>query len=144
MKIRYDASVIRNLFGLFGLDSSRFGLPHMTFQFPAGKSTTWKKIRQLHENRNIRKWVANIWWVLSLFSRYSKSVGAVHFPTSAKQNVGIEELFLELTQRMMDRALLLERQKATELTRTNSMRRNIVIVDDDEPPPQKKSCCGTT
>uniref|UniRef100_A0A0A9XXG3 Ras-related protein Rab-21 n=1 Tax=Lygus hesperus TaxID=30085 RepID=A0A0A9XXG3_LYGHE len=74
---------------------------------------------------------------------YAKAVGAIHFHTSAKQNVGIEELFLELTQRMTERAQALELQKANELTRTNSMRRNIVIVDEDEPTPPTRSCCGT-
>ncbi|KAF6200959.1 hypothetical protein GE061_005406 [Apolygus lucorum] len=74
---------------------------------------------------------------------YAKAVGAIHFHTSAKQNLGIEELFLELTQRMMERAQALELQKANELTRTNSMRRNIVIVDEDEPAPPTRSCCGT-
>ena len=79
-----------------------------------------------------------------MVNRYAKSVGAIHFHTSAKQNLGIEELFLELTQRMMERAQALELQKANELTRTNSMRRNIVIVDEDEPAPPARSCCGTT
>ncbi|CAA9997959.1 unnamed protein product [Nesidiocoris tenuis] len=75
---------------------------------------------------------------------YARSVGAVHFHTSAKLNVSIEELFLELTQRMMERAQQLEMQKANELTRTNSMRRNIVVVDEDEPAAPTRTCCGTT
>nr|ABR27886.1 Ras-related small GTPase [Triatoma infestans] len=74
---------------------------------------------------------------------YAASVGAVHFHTSAKQNTGIEEMFLELTQRMMQRAQEQEIQRASELTRTNSMRRNIVIVDEEETAPPSKSCCGT-
>lgn len=78
------------------------------------------------------------------FDRYARSVGAVHFHTSAKLNVSIEELFLELTQRMMERAQQLEMQKANELTRTNSMRRNIVVVDEDEPAAPTRTCCGTT
>ncbi|XP_014245117.1 ras-related protein Rab-21 [Cimex lectularius] len=73
--------------------------------------------------------------------KYAESVGASHFHTSAKQNSGIEEMFLELTQRMMERAQEQEVQKASELTRTNSMRRNIVIVDDEEAPLVQKSCC---
>ena len=77
------------------------------------------------------------------FHRYSSSVGAVHFHTSAKQNKGIEEMFLELTQRMMGRAREQEVEEAAELARTSSMRRHIVVVDDEELP-QTKSCCGTT
>ncbi|KAL1130896.1 hypothetical protein AAG570_012137 [Ranatra chinensis] len=75
---------------------------------------------------------------------YSNSVGAVHVHTSAKQNKGIEEMFLDLTQRMMQRAQEQEVQKATELIRTNSMRRNIIVIDEtEEPPPPTRSCCGT-
>lgn len=81
---------------------------------------------------------------IDVAEEYAKSVGALHFHTSAKQNVGIEELFVELTQRMMDRAQQIELQKANELNRTNSMRRNIVVVDDEEPTRNHRTCCGTT
>lgn len=36
---------------------------------------------------------------LSLVYRYAASVGAKHFQTSAKQNKGVEELFLDLSKR---------------------------------------------
>lgn len=32
-----------------------------------------------------------------IFSSYAQSVGAMHFETSAKNNVGVEDLFLSLT-----------------------------------------------
>ncbi|XP_043286671.1 ras-related protein Rab-21 isoform X2 [Venturia canescens] len=73
---------------------------------------------------------------------YAKQVGAVHFHTSAKQNRNIEEMFLDLTQRMMAYADEMEQKES--LTRTNSMRRNVVIVEDemDESRTNKSSCCG--
>lgn len=41
-------------------------------------------------------------WIFKLFTKfisysYAKSVGARHFQTSAKENIGVEDLFLELT-----------------------------------------------
>ncbi|XP_015609245.1 ras-related protein Rab-21 [Cephus cinctus] len=73
---------------------------------------------------------------------YAKQVGAVHFQTSAKLNQNIEELFLDLTRRMMAHASEVE-QKST-LTRTNSTRRNVVVVEDEseQDQPVKSSCCG--
>lgn len=73
---------------------------------------------------------------------YAKQVGAVHFHTSAKLNQNIEQLFLDLTQRMMQHADEIE-HKST-LSRTNSTRRNVVVVEDDIglDQPVKSSCCG--
>ncbi|XP_063236487.1 ras-related protein Rab-21 [Bacillus rossius redtenbacheri] len=74
---------------------------------------------------------------------YAVSVGAKHFLTSAKQNRGIEELFLELTRRMMERAREAD-QKASSLKRSGSARRNIVVVDDEVPAagPRAGCCAG--
>jgi hypothetical protein len=76
--------------------------------------------------------------------RYANSVGARHFHTSAKLNQGIEEMFLELSQRMIERAQENSQQKASSLGRSGSTRRNVVVVeDDDEAVAQSKSgCCG--
>lgn len=72
---------------------------------------------------------------------YAKQVGATHFHTSAKLNRNIEDMFLDLTRRMIVHADQAE-QKST-LSRNNSARRNIVIVEDEEPSqPSKSSCCG--
>ncbi|XP_053970514.1 ras-related protein Rab-21 [Hylaeus anthracinus] len=73
---------------------------------------------------------------------YAKQVGAMHFHTSAKLNQNIEEMFLDLTQQMMQHADEVE-QKST-LTRTNSTRRNVVVVEDEaeETEPVKTSCCS--
>lgn len=54
-------------------------------------------------------------------------------------------MFLELTQRMMQRAQEQELLKASELSRSNSLRRNIVIMDDDETVSKtSRSCCGSS
>uniref|UniRef100_A0A1B6CP69 Ras-related protein Rab-21 n=2 Tax=Clastoptera arizonana TaxID=38151 RepID=A0A1B6CP69_9HEMI len=77
---------------------------------------------------------------------YAKSVGAKHFHTSAKLNTGIEEVFLELSQRMIERAKENDLQKASSLGRTSSMRRNVVVVEDEAAipphPETKSSCCS--
>lgn len=74
--------------------------------------------------------------------RYAKQVGAMHFHTSAKLNQNIEEMFLDLTRRMMQHADETE-QKST-LTRTNSTRRNVVVVEDEteQSQPTRSSCCS--
>ncbi|KAG8278737.1 Ras- protein Rab-21 [Homalodisca vitripennis] len=78
---------------------------------------------------------------------YAKSVGATHFHTSAKLNKGIEEMFLELSKQMMERAQESDVQRASLLSRTGSVRRNVVVVEDDTAaaqPETRSSCCGTT
>ncbi|XP_054721530.1 ras-related protein Rab-21-like [Uloborus diversus] len=71
---------------------------------------------------------------------YAASVKAKHFTTSAKLNRGIEELFLDLTRRMME--VSEAQDNANSMGRTGgNQRRNVVIVDD-EPVQQKSGCCG--
>lgn len=76
---------------------------------------------------------------------YAKSVGAKHFHTSAKMNKGIDDLFLDLTKRMVEKQSQDESDLATKgpaAQSSQSLRRKNVIVVDDEP--QKKSgggCC---
>lgn len=58
---------------------------------------------------------------------YAQSVGARHFHTSAKDNVGVEELFFELATMMIDtadakQARLLAERTASQLRRSNSRR----------------------
>lgn len=69
-------------------------------------------------------------------------MGAVHFQTSAKLNENIEEMFLDLTRRMMVHAD--EVEEKTALTRSNSTRRNVVVVEDEaeQSHTPKSSCCG--
>ena len=86
--------------------------------------------------------------LFNLFRRYSKSVDASHFDTSAKLNRGVEEMFLELSQRMILRADEKSRVEGNNSPNsflgTRSGRGNTVtIVDDNEVEPRKKSgCCG--
>ena len=80
--------------------------------------------------------------------RYASSVDASHFDTSAKLNRGIEEMFLELSQKMIRRADEKSRAEGSNSPNsfigTRSGRGNTVtIVDDSELEPRKKSgCCG--
>lgn len=76
----------------------------------------------LEEDRNVTQEEAET---------YAVSVGATHYETSAKVNEGIEELFLDLTSKMVEAR---DRKLAHSLSRTNSMRRNnaLVIGADDE------------
>ncbi|XP_011495257.1 PREDICTED: ras-related protein Rab-21 [Ceratosolen solmsi marchali] len=73
---------------------------------------------------------------------YAKQVGAIHFHTSAKQNINVDDMFLDLTRRMIHHADQVE-HKST-LNSNNSTRRNIVIVEDEntEHNQPKSSCCG--
>lgn len=72
-------------------------------------------------------------------------MGAIHFQTSAKQNLSIEELFLTLTEKMLERVAEQEVQNEV-LQRRNSQRRNVVVVDDDQVPNSTASrhCCGNS
>lgn len=81
---------------------------------------------------------------LVCFYRYSSKVGAMHFQTSAKLNKGVEEMFLALTQKMLETMEEKEAQNAP-IVRQNSQRRNVVIVEDDQmPQPAVKQCCGSS
>jgi len=69
---------------------------------------------------------------------YAKKVNAVHCETSAKHNEGIEEMFLSLIQKMLDREA---EQQLQNVPPQNSHRKTVVVVDDI-PEQQTKSCCG--
>lgn len=70
--------------------------------------------------------------------QYAASVGAKHYHTSAKLNKGIEELFLDLSKSMIE--------KAGDDNHKNSKggnRKSVLVVDDDTPQQQegKSGCC---
>jgi len=73
--------------------------------------------------------------------RYAESVGAAHYSTSAKLNRGIEDMFFELCQAMIEHA---EKQM---IESGNGQRlglgagRGSVVVVDDEPEAAKSGCC---
>lgn len=77
---------------------------------------------------------------------YARSVGAKHYHTSAKLNKGIDELFLDLTKRMLqkqteDEADIAANPNSSKARENSNRRKNVVIVDEE---PQKKSsgCCS--
>lgn len=76
---------------------------------------------------------------------YARSVGAVHFHTSAKMNTGIEEIFLSLCRMMIEKADKQSADNLIMLNRSGSTRRTIVIDDEDAPPLEEPSrwCCNS-
>lgn len=71
---------------------------------------------------------------------YAASVGAKHFHTSAKLNKGIEEMFLDLSKRMMEKADD-DLQRGGNTNRGSGSRKNVVIVDDQPETPSRGGCC---
>lgn len=71
---------------------------------------------------------------------YAASVGARHFHTSAKLNKGIEEMILDLSKRMIEKAGD-DLQRPATGTRASG-RKNVVIVDDQPEPTTRSGCCS--
>ncbi|XP_050394869.1 ras-related protein Rab-21 [Patella vulgata] len=70
---------------------------------------------------------------------YAASVGAKHFHTSAKLSRGIEELFLDLSKRMIEKA---DEDSATKNNKSGAnSRRSVVVVDDEQPTQKSGGCC---
>jgi len=75
--------------------------------------------------------------------QYAESVGAKHYHTSAKLSKGIEEMFLDLSQRMVEVSEENDRHKSKILDRGSNHRKNVVVIDDDaEENSTKRGCCG--
>ena len=70
-------------------------------------------------------------------------MGALHFQTSAKEDDGVEEMFLSLTKKMLETEFKQQQQrlKSELLNRRNSQRKNVVVVDDEDAPPIPQSQC---
>lgn len=68
---------------------------------------------------------------------YAASVGAKHFHTSAKLNKGIEEMFLDLSKGMIEKA----GQDNNRNQKDSTNRKSVVVVDDDPSAQQKTGCC---
>eukprot|EP00249_Psilotum_nudum_P007142 c20338_g1_i1 orf=319-930(-) len=66
--------------------------------------------------------------------RYATSIGASHFVTSAKLNVGIDDAFNDIARR------LLEQMKSKESS-SSQPRKGMVIIDDQPSPPAQSKCC---
>nr|CAH7757673.1 unnamed protein product [Callosobruchus chinensis] len=71
---------------------------------------------------------------------YAEKVKALHFQTSAKQNEGVEEMFLALTQKMLDDA---KKKTAQEQILIGQNSQRTVTVVDDEIETTTRSCCGS-
>ncbi|XP_017780181.1 PREDICTED: ras-related protein Rab-21-like [Nicrophorus vespilloides] len=72
---------------------------------------------------------------------YASKVGALHWQTSAKRNEGIEEMFLTLIDKMLQREREIEDLQVTR--QGSNHRKNVVVVDDEQVENQTKSCCGS-
>ncbi|XKL63605.1 hypothetical protein PGB90_005969 [Kerria lacca] len=87
---------------------------------------------------------------LELAEQYAKQVEAEHYLVSAKLNRGIEELFLQLTQKMLQKAEEQSRAKENAINRGGSLRGNIVIINDEDSEElsnsgyRRKCCTGPT
>lgn len=76
---------------------------------------------------------------------YAKSVGALHFLTSAKVNENIDDVFLEISKMMIK--ICDDKQTASaSLNRSNSMRRQLRVEESNEEEnfdtPTSSKCCG--
>uniref|UniRef100_A0A0N5AGE8 Peptidyl-prolyl cis-trans isomerase H n=1 Tax=Syphacia muris TaxID=451379 RepID=A0A0N5AGE8_9BILA len=84
----------------------------------------------LSRNRNVDITVA---------TKYAKSVGAENTEVSAKENIGIDQMFDRLTRNMIERASRLAESEGV-LSSPSSFKRNDLLIVDDEPEPNKKCC----
>ncbi|XP_038073559.1 ras-related protein Rab-21-like [Patiria miniata] len=72
---------------------------------------------------------------------YAAQVGAKHYLTSAKLNKGIEEMFLDLSKRMLETTPSDDLGKGTSSARAS--RKTVTIVDDEDMPKQSGGgCCS--
>lgn len=76
---------------------------------------------------------------------YAKSVGALHYLTSAKLNENVDEVFLDISKSLMK--ISDEKQSASAtLNRSNSMRRQLRVEESNEEETSERStnsnCCG--
>jgi len=72
---------------------------------------------------------------------YAKSVGAVHYQTSAKVNKGIEELFLDLSKRMLAHSQKSSAGATTGGPSSPRPSRRIIIDDNAAAGEGGKKCC---
>jgi Ras-related protein Rab-21 len=79
----------------------------------------------LEKNRNVSEEEA---------TKYAESVGATHFNCSAKANRGLDEVFTNLSQRMVD-----FKRKGGQGKQLSKAK--LVIVDAEPEPAAKKGCC---
>lgn len=73
---------------------------------------------------------------------YARSVGAVHFSTSAKLNQGIDDLFMDVAKRMLTARAAKEKSSGNSGRRPGGGGRpgDIVIGSEPTPPPRDDGC----
>lgn len=81
----------------------------------------------LEKNRNVNEAEAKA---------YAESVGAKHFHTSAKTNKGLEDVFNDLTTRMLAR-----KKEKSKTAGPGPEKKRLVIVDDAQPAEAKSGGC---
>lgn len=69
---------------------------------------------------------------------YAESIGARHFLTSAKMNTGIEEAFLDIARRLLEKRMTENLESASAAPH----RKHLVIIDDPVKPPPASRCCS--
>jgi Ras-related protein Rab-21 len=72
---------------------------------------------------------------------YCKSVGAKHFYTSAKQNVGLSECFNDLAKNMVEKKKAKFGDGVAGLGGKGGKKQKLVVLDDVEPTAKKGGCC---
>ncbi|NWI95758.1 RAB21 protein, partial [Pitta sordida] len=78
-----------------------------------------------------------------LFNDALSEVCAKHYHTSAKQNKGIEELFLDLCKRMIETAQVDERARGNGSSQSGMARRGVQIIDDEPQVQSTGGCCSS-
>mmetsp|Transcript_25392 Transcript_25392/g.35149 ORF Transcript_25392/g.35149 Transcript_25392/m.35149 type:complete len:269 (+) Transcript_25392:2843-3649(+) len=73
---------------------------------------------------------------------YAQSVGAKHFQTSAKQTIGVDEVFLDLTKRMIERARKENiPKKGANVPTVQAGATTSILIGDDEGSSSSSGCC---
>lgn len=87
----------------------------------------------LEDSRNIDKETAE---------KYAESVGAYYHECSAKDNIGINQLFDKVAKIVVDKAKeSAELSRSSSLRRSNSRRTINVVDDEDVEQPRRRKCC---
>ena len=78
--------------------------------------------------------------------QYSASVKATHFQTSAKLNKGIDEVFLDITRRMLKAAKANDKQASADSRQQEHQRqaskRGLLVTEEVPDQPSSGGCCG--
>lgn len=67
---------------------------------------------------------------------YAESVGAKHFHTTAKQNKGIDEMFLDITKSLIEKA-----DSSNQTKKSTNNRKSVMVVDDEQGEQKSKGGC---